>query len=161
MILLQRYLAKAQWFSLAILFIGVSLVQLQTSSSSKKASGDENPVVGIENLDFLNKTLGFVAACVACGISGFAGVFFEKILKGSAPVSIWMRNVQMGVFSIPASFAAVLIQVLPIFCHLYFIGWVRNNGKRLSIWIRFCRLGNSVSCFFKSQNPMSNFIINN
>jgi len=97
-ILLQRYLAKAQWFSLAVLFIGVSLVQLQTGGGSKKLSGDENPVIG------------FTAACVACAISGFAGVYFEKILKGSAPVSIWMRNVQMGVFSIPASFAAVMIQ---------------------------------------------------
>ena len=47
---------------------------------------------------------------MACAISGFAGVYFEKILKGSAPVSIWMRNVQMAVFAIPASFFASMIQ---------------------------------------------------
>lgn len=54
---------------------------------------------------------GFTTACLACAISGFAGVFFEKILKGSASVSIWMRNIQMSIFSIPSSFAALLIEV--------------------------------------------------
>uniref|UniRef100_A0AC34QKC5 UDP-galactose transporter n=1 Tax=Panagrolaimus sp. JU765 TaxID=591449 RepID=A0AC34QKC5_9BILA len=98
-LLLQRHLARAQWFSLGILFVGVSLVQLTTnSSSSKNKSIEQNPL------------FGFTAACVACGISGFAGVYFEKILKGSAPVSIWMRNVQMAVFAIPASFAASILQ---------------------------------------------------
>jgi len=31
--------------------------------------------------------------------SGFAGVFFEKILKGSN-VSIWLRNVQLALASV-------------------------------------------------------------
>uniref|UniRef100_A0AC35FZW8 UDP-galactose transporter n=1 Tax=Panagrolaimus sp. PS1159 TaxID=55785 RepID=A0AC35FZW8_9BILA len=98
-LLLQRQLARSQWLSLGVLFVGVSLVQLQTGgSSSKSAKDNQNPL------------FGFVAACIACAISGFAGVYFEKILKGSAPVSIWMRNVQMAVFSIPASFAATMIQ---------------------------------------------------
>lgn len=36
----------------------------------------------------------------ACVLSGFAGIFFEKILKG-ADISVWMRNVQMSLLSIP------------------------------------------------------------
>lgn len=51
-----------------------------------------------------------MAALIACTISGFAGVYFEKILKGAAPVSIWTRNIQMSVFAIPASFIAVFVQ---------------------------------------------------
>jgi UDP-sugar transporter A1/2/3 len=32
--------------------------------------------------------------------SGFAGVYFEKILKGGRPVSLWVRNVQLGIFGV-------------------------------------------------------------
>ncbi|KAI6220057.1 ARF7EP-C domain-containing protein [Aphelenchoides fujianensis] len=77
-------LTRSQWISLGVLFAGVLLVQMQQGTR-------------------------FAAACTACTISGFAGVFFEKILKGSAPVSLWMRNVQMGVFAIPASFVGALL----------------------------------------------------
>jgi UDP-sugar transporter A1/2/3 len=57
-----------------------------------------------------NAFLGFTTACTACAISGFAGVYFERILKGAEPVSVWMRNVQMGVFSIPAALAGTFLQ---------------------------------------------------
>ena len=46
----------------------------------------------------------------ASALSGFAGIYFEKILKGSAPVSVWMRNIQLSVFAIPASFIASVAQ---------------------------------------------------
>ncbi|CAB03205.4 UDP-galactose/UDP-N-acetylglucosamine transporter srf-3 [Caenorhabditis elegans] len=95
-IILRRSLNRTQWFALAVLFVGVSLVQLQ-GTKAKESSG-ESPFVG------------FVAVVVACCLSGFAGIYFEKILKGSAPVSLWMRNVQMAVFSIPASFSAIYMQ---------------------------------------------------
>lgn len=45
------------------------------------------------------KTLGLTAVILACCTSGFAGVYFEKILKGQK-VSVWMRNIQLGLFSI-------------------------------------------------------------
>merc|ERR1719346_329056 len=47
-----------------------------------------------------SKMLGFTAALSACCLSGFAGVYFEKILKGS-DVSVWMRNVQLALLSVP------------------------------------------------------------
>ncbi len=33
----------------------------------------------------------------ACFSSGFAGVYFEKLLKGSN-TGVWMRNIQLGFF---------------------------------------------------------------
>ncbi|CAJ0932637.1 unnamed protein product, partial [Mesorhabditis belari] len=96
-IMLGRSLNKAQWVALFVLFVGVSLVQSQTSNVGN-SSNDQSPVIG------------FTAVIVACCLSGFAGIYFEKILKGSAPVSLWMRNVQMSVFAIPASLIAVLVQ---------------------------------------------------
>lgn len=48
-----------------------------------------------------SRLIGMLAALSACVLSGFAGIYFEKILKGSS-ISIWMRNVQLSVISIPA-----------------------------------------------------------
>lgn len=47
-----------------------------------------------------NRMLGLWAAVGACFLSGFAGIYFEKILKG-ADISVWMRNVQLSLLSIP------------------------------------------------------------
>lgn len=46
---------------------------------------------------------GFVAVGIACVLSGFAGVYFEKVLKNAnsaVKTSLWVRNIQLGVFSI-------------------------------------------------------------
>ena len=40
--------------------------------------------------------------------SGFAGVYFEKILKGSK-TSLWFRNVQLGLFGALTGIAGVFI----------------------------------------------------
>lgn len=39
--------------------------------------------------------VGVAAVLVACCSSGFAGVYFEKILKESKQ-SVWIRNIQLG-----------------------------------------------------------------
>ena len=41
------------------------------------------------------KFLGLLAVSVACLSSGFSGVYFEKVLKGSN-TSVWIRNIQLG-----------------------------------------------------------------
>ncbi|KAK0411808.1 hypothetical protein QR680_005857 [Steinernema hermaphroditum] len=97
-LLLRRSLARAQWFALAILFVGVSLVQLQPDAKKKESGVEQNPIIGLS------------AVIVACCLSGFAGVYFEKILKSASPVSLWVRNVQMGLFAMPASLVAALLQ---------------------------------------------------
>uniref|UniRef100_A0A0N5A3N9 Uncharacterized protein n=1 Tax=Parastrongyloides trichosuri TaxID=131310 RepID=A0A0N5A3N9_PARTI len=96
-ILLRKSLLKTQWFALLILFLGVSLVQMQTGKTGV-IDPDQKPFIGL------------LAVISACCLSGFAGVYFEKILKGSAPVSIWIRNVQMAIFAIPASFLGMYMQ---------------------------------------------------
>lgn len=64
-------------------------MQLADSGPAKVASGIEQ-----------NRILGFSAALTACFLSGFAGIYFEKILKGS-DISVWMRNVQLSLLSVP------------------------------------------------------------
>merc|ERR1711860_390955 len=52
------------------------------------------------NTENQSRVTGFFAAITATFLSGFAGVYFEKILKGS-DVSVWMRNVQLAILSVP------------------------------------------------------------
>ena len=87
-------LFQSQWISLVLLIIGVAMVQL---SDAKEQN------VNIENQ---SRVKGFVAAISACFLSGLAGVYFEKILKGSN-VSVWMRNVQLSSLSVPFGIIAV------------------------------------------------------
>jgi hypothetical protein len=55
-----------------------------------------------------NPLIGFAAVVVSCLISGFAGVYFEKILKGS-DVSVWMRNIQLALIAIPIAFGTIMV----------------------------------------------------
>merc|ERR1712176_732925 len=50
--------------------------------------------------------MGLVAVLCAACTSGFSGVYFEKVLKGSQ-TSLWLRNVQMGIPSIIIAFVTV------------------------------------------------------
>lgn len=86
--MLNKKLIPSQWGSLLILIAGVALVQL-SDVKEQASSGPEQ-----------SKIIGFSAALTACCLSGFAGVYFEKILKGS-DISVWMRNVQLALLSVP------------------------------------------------------------
>uniref|UniRef100_UPI0037E7F07E UDP-galactose translocator isoform X2 n=1 Tax=Semicossyphus pulcher TaxID=241346 RepID=UPI0037E7F07E len=86
--MLRKSLSKVQWVSLLLLFAGVAIVQVQ-QEGNKEAS--------VLNSSTQNYTVGLVAVVISCLSSGFAGVYFEKILKGSS-ASVWMRNVQLGIF---------------------------------------------------------------
>lgn len=88
--MLRKKLLNTQWGSLVILVIGVALVQL--------SQGGESRLISVEQ----NRVLGFSAALGACVLSGFAGIYFEKMLKTS-DLSVWMRNIQLSLLSLPLS----------------------------------------------------------
>ncbi|XP_042202943.1 UDP-N-acetylglucosamine transporter-like isoform X2 [Homarus americanus] len=88
-LILHKQLRGTQWLSLLLLTFGVALVQLSSVDKGVTAAN-----IG------QNRLLGFVAAVSACCCSGFAGIYFEKILKGS-DVSVWVRNVQLSFLSVP------------------------------------------------------------
>ncbi|KAG9460468.1 hypothetical protein GDO78_021642, partial [Eleutherodactylus coqui] len=85
-LLLRKSLSRLQWGSLIILFAGVAIVQ------SEQAGGKENVASSGQNY-----IVGLIAVGVSCLSSGFAGVYFERILKGSSG-SVWLRNIQLGIF---------------------------------------------------------------
>uniref|UniRef100_A0A0N5BG64 UDP-N-acetylglucosamine transporter n=1 Tax=Strongyloides papillosus TaxID=174720 RepID=A0A0N5BG64_STREA len=88
--LLKKKLDIYKWFALILLTGGVALVQMP--SGNKK--GDEDGEHSVSD-----HFIGLFAVLAACFSSGFAGVYFEKILKGSV-VTLWVRNLQLAFFSI-------------------------------------------------------------
>lgn len=97
-IMLKKSLGALQWVALVFLLSGVGLVQVAQSGATAGRTGGHDQ----------NKLLGFVAVIVSCCMSGFAGVYFEKILKGS-DVSVWMRNIQLSFLSIPFSLITTFV----------------------------------------------------
>ena len=61
--MLKKQLSKSQWVALVMLFVGVSLVQLQHTNTSKAKSTGRSQ----------NPTIGFIAVLTSCLCSGFAG----------------------------------------------------------------------------------------
>jgi len=102
--LLNKHLSSLQWVSLVILTAGVSLAQLSTMKGSAPDVGGDR--MGAADPLHSNSTLGFIAVMLAAILSGFAGVYFERILKGSK-TTLWMRNVQMCVTSIALALGGV------------------------------------------------------
>ena len=96
-IILKRTISTTRWLSLGLLFIGVAIVNLAGQDEKNEADPTHVSLLGVLAL--------FTAAC----LSGLAGVWFEKMLKGSPKVSIWTRNIQLGIFSL--FFASVSVTI--------------------------------------------------
>ncbi|KAM6962815.1 solute carrier family 35 member A3a [Aplochiton taeniatus] len=96
--MLGRRLGVYQWLSLLILMGGVAFVQWP--SESAVANEKEAPSTG-------SQFVGVTAVLVACCSSGFAGVYFEKILKETKQ-SVWVRNIQLGFFGLVFSLIGML-----------------------------------------------------
>ena len=92
-LMLAKRLTGQQWSSIVALAVGVALVQL---SQAGAADGKENSLMGLLSVVF------------GCCTSGFAGVYFEMVLK-SSNVSIWMRNIQLSMIGVFMATVRVLL----------------------------------------------------
>jgi len=111
--LLNKKLGKIQWLALIILFTGVALIEtIVVSDTGMKSITNETGTQTTQTNRHREEKpiIGFLAILIACCLSGFAGVYFEKILKNTSHVSLWIRNIQLSVVAIPIG----LIQVIAI-----------------------------------------------
>lgn len=129
-ILLQRKYSPKQWVCLTTLGIGVAVVvlgenkkkddqpdaqetdvadQVTLDDADADADGDDPGRRLVEDVTAKgNLITGLVAVSIACLSSALAGVYFEMVIKKPtkegdtprAPVSVWMRNVQLAFFSV-------------------------------------------------------------
>jgi len=101
--LLGKRLTGKQWAALFLLAAGVALAQGTSEgggAGSTKSSAAQQPVKAHSQF------VGFIALIIACFTSGFAGVYTEKLLKQSS-VSLWLRNLQLGIWSLIVGAAAL------------------------------------------------------
>mmetsp|Transcript_28723 Transcript_28723/g.63830 ORF Transcript_28723/g.63830 Transcript_28723/m.63830 type:complete len:416 (+) Transcript_28723:119-1366(+) len=97
-VLLSRKFSRTKWIAILILTIGVAIVETSGSGDEQsQGAGDES---SREHL------VGIIAVICAACTSGFSGVYFERIVKGSS-TTLWIRNVQLGLPSVILAFAAV------------------------------------------------------
>lgn len=104
-VLLQRQFSTKKWFSLVVLTFGVAIVQLSGSSDQHTSTTSDSAASAEQH----NRLVGLIAVLCAACTSGFSGVYFEKILKGST-TSLWIRNVQMGLPSIIIAYITVYVK---------------------------------------------------
>jgi len=87
-IMLKKTQTSRQVQALLVLMVGVSLVQLSNSTEKvTDSSTNQNMVVGL------------TAVLTACMSSGFAGVYFEMVLK-TTDTGMWLRNCQLAFWSL-------------------------------------------------------------
>lgn len=117
--ILHKKLEPTQWCALVLLMIGVALVEMPSSDSATGAGGMEQSIS--------TRFLGLFVVLIACFSSGFSGVYFEKLLKSSAQ-SLWIRNVQLALFSILLGSLAIILQDLPaVMKEGFFQGYYRTT----------------------------------
>mmetsp|Transcript_12615 Transcript_12615/g.34414 ORF Transcript_12615/g.34414 Transcript_12615/m.34414 type:complete len:403 (+) Transcript_12615:63-1271(+) len=93
--ILRKALSLGQWFALIVLTGGASVVILSQMTGSAAGAAQQGGVI-----------TGVIAVLSACMASGLAGVYFEKLLKGST-MSLWARNLQLALYSLIVGFAGL------------------------------------------------------
>lgn len=95
-VLLKRTLSSQKIGGLLLLTLGVALVQLDKVEENASASYQEQ-----------RRWIGVLAVLGACCTSGFAGVYFELVLKPRTaqagrprpPPCVWAKNIQLSTFA--------------------------------------------------------------
>lgn len=132
-ILLGREITYKQYFSLFVLAAGVAIVHL-SSTEQKIAQG------ATEEQSQQNHLLGLAAVFFSCCKSGFAGVYFEKVLKSSPDISVYMRNCQLGVWSILLGIVPFLVWDLEVIQQQ---GWFTGYNA-IVVGVIMCQAGTGL-----------------
>lgn len=90
-IMLGTKLTLSKWLLLTMVALGVVIIQIQDYSEVSASEAK-------------NKLIGIFCVVLSSTTSGFAGIWFEKALKGKQTLSLFLRNLQLSLFSIIPGF---------------------------------------------------------
>jgi len=108
-LILGRQLKQSQWLALFLLVCGTILVSDPWHGRSKPSDGSASAQ---------SMTTGILAVLAAAILSSSSSVYFEMMLKkkpavatnGERDVSLWLRNIQLGIFAMPLAAIAMMMQ---------------------------------------------------
>ncbi|KJH53036.1 putative UDP-galactose translocator [Dictyocaulus viviparus] len=101
MIFLGRRFSGTRWIAIILLFLGVACVQVFVTFKLNNVNGGQQENKG-------NYFLGMTAVLATCITAGFAGVYFEMMLKGGGTTPFWIRNLQLYTGGVVSSFLGCL-----------------------------------------------------
>ena len=117
-IMLKKRIFPMQYLAIALLGLGVAFVHLSEYQESQKMTADE-----AQKEKQMNQWLGLMAVLISCCTSGFAGVYFELLLKTDKgtndnvvqahPQSVHTRNFQLAFYSIAFCTFHIITNDLP------------------------------------------------
>uniref|UniRef100_A0A4W6FLD2 Solute carrier family 35 member A3b n=1 Tax=Lates calcarifer TaxID=8187 RepID=A0A4W6FLD2_LATCA len=87
-----------------LLYVALSNLDAATYQWPTESEGDSEQKI----LSAGSQFVGLMAVLMACVSSGFAGVYFEKILKETKQ-SVWVRNIQLGLFGFMFGFVGMIM----------------------------------------------------
>ena len=88
-LIMRTTLSSNKWRALALLVLGCILVASPAFTGPKKSAAA------------MLQLLGYSAVLTEVALSGFASIYFEKVVKSTHEiVTIWERNFQLGIYSI-------------------------------------------------------------
>jgi UDP-sugar transporter A1/2/3 len=167
---LGKQLSSSRWLSLALLAIGIAIVQIpdpkeflnliQMSSSPVLTERAEPPLKERElGKPLMDASKGLLAVLAASITSGLTGVYFEKVVKDSTKISIWTRNVQLSFYSLfPALFLGVIYRDgQEIQRHGFFVGY--SSMVWLTILLQVFGGIMVAICIARLDNILKNFAI--
>ncbi|KAK5944564.1 UDP-galactose transporter Gms1 [Knufia obscura] len=131
--------------------------QLQKRSATYEGITEDEDAMYAPIMD---ASIGLAAVFCVCMCSGLAGVYFEKVIKEShRPVSMWVRNVQLSLYSMfPAFFIGCLfLDGEMIAKHGFFAGY--NSVVVISILVQTFGAVVAAFCMFYADNISKNFAL--
>ncbi|KAL4932119.1 nucleotide-sugar transporter-domain-containing protein [Aspergillus undulatus] len=107
-IILGRGVPLRKWGLILLLIAGVALPGQNLHKRSATYEGIEEDI--LTATPPMDRYVGILATLGACATSGISAVYFEKVMRDSArSTSLWIRNVQIAVYSVfPALFIGVI-----------------------------------------------------
>ena len=140
--------------------LGLSSTEPKLLKRSATYEGIEEDELALSQMGLHSAPAGLLAGVGVCICSGFAGVYFEKVVKNAPKTtSLWIRNVQLSVYSLfPAFFIGVLfIDGEMVAKNGFFDGY--NWVVVLSVLVQTFGAIIAAFCIFYADNVSKNFAV--